>query len=85
MLHKIHEKKSPNILQYFQNGKVDLAINLVDSKAKKDESDHYTIRRAAVDFNIPLYTNLAKAKLFVRAITTKSLSKLPIKSWNEYL
>lgn len=83
-LHKIYERKSPNILDYFQKGRVDLAINLVEY-AKKDEGDHYTIRRAAIDYNIPIFTNLEKAKLFVRAITTKKLEELPIKPWSEYL
>ncbi len=84
-LHKIHEHKSPNILEYFQKGKVDLAVNLLETDAKKDETDHYTIRRAAIDYNVPLYTNRQKAKLFVKAITTKTLESLPIKSWDEYI
>jgi carbamoyl-phosphate synthase large subunit len=84
MLHKIFEDKTPNILEYFQKREVDLAINLLDPEGKKDEGDHYTIRRAAIDHNIPVYTNLQKAKLFVNAITGKSLKTLPIKSWNEY-
>lgn len=83
-LYKIYERKSPNILDYFQKGRVDLAINLVEH-AKKDEGDHYTIRRAAIDYNIPIFTNLEKARLFVRAITTKKLEELPIKPWSEYV
>ncbi|MBI2036241.1 carbamoyl-phosphate synthase (glutamine-hydrolyzing) large subunit [Candidatus Microgenomates bacterium] len=85
LLYKIYEKKSPNILEYFQNGRVDLAINLVDPKAAQDESDHYTIRRAAIDFNIPIYTNLKKAKLFVQAITSKTIKDLSIRAWHEYV
>ena len=85
MLHKVHEKKEPNILGYFQKGKVDLAINLLDPHGKKDEGDHYTIRRAAIDHNIPIYTNLQKARLFTSAISNKNLSSLPIKSWDEYM
>lgn len=85
MLYKIYQKKSPNILEYFQQKKVDLAINLVESELKRDESDHYTIRRAAIDFNIPLFTNLNKAELFVKAIVEKKLETLPIKSWGEYV
>ena len=83
-LYKIHEKKSPNILDFFQKRKIDLAINLLEENPQ-DDSDHYTIRRAAIDFNIPLYTNRQKAKLFLKAITTKKLSDLPIKSWNDYV
>ena len=51
----------------------------------KDENDDYTIRRAAVDHNIPLFTNITKAELFIKAITEKKLNNLPIKAWNEYI
>ncbi len=84
-LFKIHEKKSPNILDCFQKGKVDLAINIVDISVKKDLNDDYMMRRSAIDHNIPLYTKLKKAELFVQAITSKKLSDLKIKSWNEYV
>ena len=84
-LYKIQEKKSPNVLEYFQKGKVDLAINLVETKFQKDESDHYTIRRAAIDHNIPVFTNRQKAELFVKAIVEKDINNLPIKSWEEYV
>ncbi len=83
-LYKIHEKKSPNILDFFQKRKIDLAINLLEENPQ-DDSDHYTIRRAAIDFNIPLYTNRQKAKLFIKAIATKKLEDMPIKSWGEYV
>lgn len=83
-LYKIHEKKSPNVLDFFQKRKIDLAINLLE-EGPKDDVDHYTIRRAAIDFNIPLYTNRQKAKLFLKAISTKKLEDLLIKSWNEYV
>jgi carbamoyl-phosphate synthase large subunit len=84
-LYKIQEKKSPNVLEYFQKGKVDLAINLVETQLQKDEGDHYTIRRAAIDHNIPLFTNRQKAKLFVKAITSLKLEDLKIKPWSEYV
>ena len=84
-LFKIHEKKSPNILECFERGRVDLAVNIVDSHVKKIIDDDYAIRRAAVDHNIPLFTDIKKAELFIKAITSKKLETLPIKSWDEYL
>lgn len=84
-LYKIHENKTPNILAYFQNGKIDLAINITDMHIKKEIDDDYTIRRFAVDHNIPLYTNLKKAELFIKAVTSKTPDDLLIKSWDEYL
>lgn len=84
-LYKIHEEKSPNILTYMQKGKADLVINIVDMYIKKEINDDYAIRRFAVDYNIPLFTNLKKAELFIRAIVLKNLETIPIKSWDEYL
>jgi carbamoyl-phosphate synthase large subunit len=84
-LYKIHEKKHPNILEYFQTGKVDLAINITDNYLKKDVNDDYAIRRSAVDHNISLFTNLNKAELFLKAVSTKKIKDLPIKSWDEYM
>ncbi len=83
-LYKIHEKKKPNVIQYFQKGKVDLAINITDSYIKKEINDDYAIRRAAVDQNILLFTDIKKAELFLKAISNKKLSDLPVKSWDEY-
>ena len=84
-LYKIHEKKSPNVLEYFQHNKIDLAINIVDSHIKKDIDDDYAIRRFAIDQNVPLFTNLQKAALFVKAITLIKLEDLPVKPWSEYV
>lgn len=84
-LYKIHEKKTPNILQYFQTGKVDIAINITDLNVKKDIDDDYQIRRNAIDHNIPLFTNRNKAALFLKAITEKNQEDLLIKPWREYL
>ncbi|PJA91068.1 MAG: carbamoyl phosphate synthase large subunit [Candidatus Levybacteria bacterium CG_4_9_14_3_um_filter_35_16] len=85
VLYKIHEHKPPTLLDYLQKGKIDLAINLVDSHIKKDIDDDYAIRRAAVDNNVPLFTNFRKAELFIRAITRKKISELLIKSWDDYV
>ncbi len=84
LLYKIHEQKSPNVLTYFADNKIDLAINIVDGHIKKDLDDDYTMRRYAVDHNIPLFTKIKQARLFVQAIVAKDLDTIPVKSWNEY-
>lgn len=84
-LYKIHERKSPNILECFQKGSVDMVINITDKGIKKDINDDYDIRRGAIDQNISLFTNLQKAELFIKAITQKKITALPIKSWDEYV
>jgi carbamoyl-phosphate synthase large subunit len=84
-LFKIQEEKSPNVLEFFSEGKIDLAINIVEKGVEKDITDDYLIRRSAIDRNIPLFTDLKKAELFIKAIVEKKLSDLLIKSWNEYV
>ena len=84
MLYKIHEQRSPNVLTYFRDGRIDLAINIVDRHIKKEVDDDYAMRRYAVDYNIPLLTKIKQARLFVRAIVEKDLATIPVKSWNEY-
>ena len=83
-LYKLHEQKEPNILTYFHDHKVDLAINVIDSHLREEEDDGYTMRRYAIDHNIPLFTKIKQARLFTSAIIEKSLETIPIKSWSEY-
>lgn len=83
-LYKIHERKNPNILSFFSQGKIDLAINIVDFKHKKDVDDGYIMRRSAIDYNIPLITNRKKADLYIKALVETQKKELEIKSWNEY-
>ncbi len=79
------ENQEPNTLTYIADGKVDLVIN-IPKNIEKDELDNdYLIRRKAVDFDVPLITNLQLAKRFVEAISRTSLKDLKIKSWDEYI
>lgn len=84
-IYKVHENKSPNILEILQEGKIDLAVNIVDKNHKMDLEDDYTIRRLTVDHHVPLFTNLKKAELFIKAVSEVDLNKIPIKSWDEYV
>jgi carbamoyl-phosphate synthase large subunit len=84
-LYKIHEQRSPNVLTYFRDAKIDLAINVVDRHIKKEVDDDYAMRRYAIDYNIPLFTKIKQARLFIKAIVEKDVETLPIKSWSEYL
>ena len=42
------------------------------------------IRRAAIDYNVPLFTNTRLATAFIRAFCSMSLEDLQIKSWDQY-
>ncbi|RMD89605.1 MAG: carbamoyl-phosphate synthase (glutamine-hydrolyzing) large subunit, partial [Calditrichaeota bacterium] len=78
------EKKSPNVLEFIKEKKVDLVINIPKNYQEEELTNDYLIRRKAVDYGIPLITNLQLARRFVEAMSRKSLNNLQIKSWNEY-
>ena len=78
------EKSEPNTIDFIKKGKVDLVINLPKNYQEEELTNDYLIRRAAVDFNIPLITNRQIAARLIEALSRTSLEKLQIKSWNEY-
>jgi len=84
MLHWPDEKKSPNVIDYMKNGLLDMVINIPKNLSEGELANDYTIRRSAIDYNIPLITNARLASAFVYAIYKKPIEKLSIKSWQEY-
>jgi carbamoyl-phosphate synthase large subunit len=78
------ENKEPNTISYIADGKIDLVINIPKNIKKEELDNDYLIRRKAVDFDVPLITNLQLAKRFVEAIYRTSLKDLMVKSWDEY-
>jgi len=87
---KVYEGKRPNVVDIIENHEVSLVINLSEdynngSLYKKEGTDGYIIRRATIDNNIPLITDLNAARFFVKAIDKYELKDLQIKSWGEYM
>ncbi len=78
------ENKEPNTLSYIADGKIDLVINMPKNIEKEELDNDYLIRRRAVDFDVPLITNLQLAKRFVEAIYRTSPRDLKVKNWDEY-
>ena len=78
------ENKEPNTLSYIANGKIDLVINIPKNIEKEELDNDYLIRRKAVDFDVPLITNLQLAKRFVEALYRTPIEGLKSKSWDEY-
>ena len=84
MLHKVSTKKSPNILQTISEKKVDLVVNIPKSYTHEEVTDGYMIRRKAIDYNIPLITNLQVAEVIVDAMQRGAHERLEVKDWSEY-
>ena len=85
LIHKIHEKKKPNVLDYLHDGKIDLAIIVADPFRQIATDPKYDVRRAVVDFNVPLVTNLQIAKAFVSSFLKLKEKDLEILPWRYYI
>jgi carbamoyl-phosphate synthase large subunit len=85
MVHKMHEKKTPNVSELITEKKLDLVISIPNPLKQIDLDLNYDLRRTAVDHSIPLITNLQVAKLFTESITKKKFDDLEIKAWDEYI
>jgi carbamoyl-phosphate synthase large subunit len=78
------ENQKPNVMDYLKAKKIDLVVNIPKDLTSHELSNDYSIRRGAVDFNIPLITNARLASAFIYAICKMELEDISIKSWDEY-
>ena len=72
------------VMDLIANHEIDLIVNVPKNHSKRELTNGYRIRRAAIDHNIPLMTNVRLAKAFVRAFCNLRLEDIPVKSWQEY-
>jgi carbamoyl-phosphate synthase large subunit len=89
-LSKVRESgENPNILDYLQNQKIDLVINVPVANKQRNYSDvltdGYLIRRQAVEFNVPVITNVELASALVRVLKQRGHNGNSIRSLNEYM
>jgi carbamoyl-phosphate synthase large subunit len=78
------EGGKPNALDMIHNKQIDLVVNIPKNLTEGELSNGYKIRRGAIDFNIPLFTNARLASAFIQAFCYLDMNKIPIKSWDEY-
>ena len=71
-------------LKMLQDKEIDLEINVPKNFTPVELKNGYMLRRAAVDFNIPLITNARLATAFIRAFCNMSKDEIQIKSWDQY-
>ena len=84
ILHWPDEKINPNVTEYIRNGLIDLVINIPKNLTQGELKNDYTIRRDAIDFNVPLITNARLAAAFITAFCKLDLEDISIKAWKEY-
>ncbi len=76
--------KYKQAMEMLSNKELDLVINIPKNFSHKELTNGYYVRRAAIDFNIPLITNARLATAFIRAFCALSLDDIQIKSWDQY-
>jgi carbamoyl-phosphate synthase large subunit len=90
VLFKVKEAQAnPNVLDYLQERKIDLVVNVPIANRQNSFSDiltdGYIIRRQAVEFNVPVITNLQLAAALVDVLKQKGKNGTSIRSLNEYM
>ncbi len=81
---KSPEAKNSNVITAIEEADIDLIINIPRSYSRQELTDGYYIRRTAVDYHVPLISDIQIAKIFVNSICNLSEEDLEIKSWSEY-
>ncbi|MDR1584082.1 MAG: carbamoyl-phosphate synthase (glutamine-hydrolyzing) large subunit [Prevotellaceae bacterium] len=83
-VHWPDENKHPNALDLLKEKQIDLVINIPKNLTQGELRNDYTIRRSAIDYNIPLITNARLASAFINSFIKYSIEDIKIKSWKEY-
>lgn len=83
-LNKISTGLKPNIVDAMMDHDVDLIVNIPKNYTRNMVTDGYSIRRKALDSNIPLITNVQVAKIMAEALEKYKLEDLKIKDVESY-
>ena len=78
------EDGEPRATDLIKQGKIDLVINIPKDNRKEELTNDYLIRRTAVDFKVPLITNLQLAQRLAESLCRIPIETLTVQSWNRY-
>ena len=78
------EEGQPQALDLIREKKIDMVVNIPKNLSSGELTNGYKIRRASIDFNVPLITNDRLASAFINAFTSMSVDDIAIKAWDEY-
>ncbi len=82
LVYKIHEGR-PHVLDAIKNHDVQLIINT--PSGEEAQSDGKAIRRAAIDYKVPIVTTIAGAKATAAAIQAMQQQPLTVKALQDYI
>ncbi len=84
LLHKLAEKRRPNVLDMIKNGEIALIIN-TPSAERDPRMDEVKIRSTAVANRIPVMTNLRAAEasaLAIKSMQSGEMGVQPLQDWH---
>ena len=74
----------PTVTDRILAGEVDLVINIPKHYQKEELTNDYILRRTAVDYSVPLMTNLQLAQRLAEALYHIPIEELKVRSWRKY-
>ena len=84
VVHWPDDKRTPNAMDLFYDKRIDFVVNIPKNLSEGELKNDYTIRRSAVDLNIPIITNARLASAFIIAFCTMEIDELDILSLDKY-
>ncbi len=78
------EDSKLQIMEMMSKKQFDLVINIPKNHTRRELTNGYKIRRAAIDHNIPLLTNARLASAFIQAFCEMKMEQIQTKAWDEY-
>jgi len=79
------EGGSPAAVDYIKGGRLDLVINIPKHHQQEELQNDYIIRRTAVDYGVPLITNVQIAQRLAEALSRfPTPESLRIRPWSAY-
>ena len=80
---RLDERQNPNAIGLMRDGKINLIINTPSQKSGAVR-DGYTMRRLAVELEIPFMTTVQGAEIAVGSIKVARSEKLSVRSMKEF-
>ena len=78
------EKAEPNITTMLRERAFDLVINIPKNNGERELKNDYIIRRMAIDFDLPLVTDIKVARRLTEALAQHRERGVEVKAWEEY-
>mgnify|MGYP006266887587 CR=1 FL=1 len=82
MVLKLHEGR-PHVIDWIKNEQIQFILNT--PTGEESQTDARTIRRAALDYKLPIITTIAGAKATVAAIRSLQSQPLEVKALQDYI